>query len=469
MSSTSPIRSRNFPTDKPLPQNPDAERSLLGAILLENRTLKDAAEVITAADFCGKSPLDLSTNGRIFFAMLNLDKEKKPVDLLTVTDRLNADAELSAYISSLVDGVPRGSNVKHCATMIREKAMRRALIYKGDELQRRAWEGGDSVESIVSELDLFLRSATITVARAGHKPVDLSELCAMDLPARTFVLEPILPVKSIAMVYSWRGGGKTYFMLYLSYAISVGKLKVFNWKIPEARPVLYVDGEMDSTELQERAQKIVIGNASHVPDPGMMRFITPDLEEHTPEILTADGRRRIEDQLRGGELLVLDNLSSLVPSGEERETEEWAIVQEWLLKLRRCGYTTVFCHHAGKGGGQRGTSNREDLLNLVINLRRPPDYSPEDGLRAEVHCEKARGQVGLAVQPFEVRLDEDDRRHLVWTTKPLKEQLERRAAGMFTAGDKNREVSEVLNLTRWQVHRLRKRFEKGELPPPDEL
>jgi hypothetical protein len=466
MSNTSPIRSRNFATDKPLPQNPDAERSLLGAIFLESRTIKDAAEIITAGDFCGKGSLDLSTNGRIFSAMLNLEKERKPIDLLTVTDRLNADEQLAAYVSSLTDGVPRGSNVKHYATMIREKAMRRAVIYKTDELQRRAWEGGDSIEDIFNEFDLFARSAM--TARSGHKPVDLPELITMSMPPRTFVLEPILPVKSIAMLYSWRGGGKTFFTLYLTYSIAVGAGNFFCWPIPDPRRVLYVDGEMDSTELQERVTQIVIGNGSKMPEPGMMRFITPDLEERTPEIITAEGRRRIEDQLRGGELLILDNLSSLIPSGEERETEDWAIVQEWLLKLRRCGYTTLFCHHAGKGGGQRGTSNREDVLNLVINLRRPQDYSPEDGLRAEVHFEKIRGRArGEFVQPFEIKLSSDDRGRLMWTRKPLKEQLERRAAGMFTAGDKDREVSEVLQLTRFQVYRLRKKFTRGQLPAPE--
>lgn len=462
MPSTATIRSRSFPSDKPLPQNPDAEKSVLGAILLEPKVLKDAAAILNGSDFFHPSNLDLSTNGRIFVAMLRLEKDKKPIDLVTVTDHLKADNVLAAYVSSLADGMPRSSNVKHYAKMVREKALLRSVIYKTDEIQRRAWEGGTPLEDLFTEFELFSKSAT--TARSGHSPVDLPDLCSMSMSPRTFILEPILPVKSIAMLYSWRGSGKTFFTLELTYSIAVGAGNVFCWDIPQARPVLYVDGEMDSTELQERVQQIVIAHESKFPEPGMMRFITPDLEERTPEIITADGRRRIEDQLRGGELLILDNLSSLIPSGEERETEDWAIVQEWLLKLRRCGFTTLFCHHAGKGGGQRGTSNREDVLNLVINLRRPADYSPEDGLRAEVHFEKIRGRAaGRAVQPFEIKLETDENGRACWTRKPLKELVERQVFEMFTAKEKDRDIGEILHLTRYQVYRLRKKFERGQL------
>lgn len=458
---------RHFLSDKPFPANLDAERSVLGAILLDNRVLKAAAEIVNSADFFHPSNSNLSVNGRIFFAMLRLEKENKPIDLLTLTDHLKADGELAAYVASLVDGFPRSVNVEHYAKMVREKSLLRAVIHKTDDLQRRAFDGGTSIEDLYTEFELFSKSAT--TVRAGHKPIDLPELCSMAMSPRTFVLDPILPVKSIAMLYSWRGGGKTFFLIEITYSIASGAGNVFCWDIPQARPVLYVDGEMDSTELQERVRQIVVAHETKMPEPGMMRFITPDLEEHTPEIITAEGRRRIEDQLKGGELVILDNLSSLIPSGEERETEDWAIVQEWLLKLRRCGFTTLFAHHAGKGGGQRGTSNREDVLNLVINLRRPADYTPEDGLRAEVHFEKIRGRAsGSAVQPFELKLESDQNGRACWTRRPLKLMLEKQVLEMFTAGDKDRDIAEVMRLNRFQVYRLRKKFERGQLAKPDD-
>jgi KaiC/GvpD/RAD55 family RecA-like ATPase len=454
------IARRGVP-DKPLPHNPDAERAVLGAIVLDNAALKVATDTLNAYDFFQPVGADLSLNGRVFLAMRELAKQNRPIDLVTLDEQMRlADPIQLAYVHAIADGLPRSSNVRHYASIVREKSLRRAMIHKAHELEVRAWDTGDTIEELYGEIDLFLRSAN--PARGGHKPVDLSELITMQMPARTFVLDPILPVKSIGMVYSWRGGGKTYVLLEMTYTIAAGAGNCFVWAIPEPRPVLYIDGEMDSTELQDRMQRIVISHEGKMPEPGMFRFITPDLEDHKPEILTPEGRRRIEDHLRGGELLILDNLSTLIPSGEERETEDWAIVQEWLLKLRRCGYTTLFAHHAGKGGGQRGTSNREDVLNLVINLRRPQDYTAEDGLRAEVHFEKIRGRaVGEAVQPFEIKLETDERGRACWTRRPLKDLLEKQAFQMLAAGMNNREIADDLKMSRYQVYRLRKKFESG--------
>src|ERR1700704_5475076 len=79
----------------------------------------------------------------------------------------------------------------------------------------------------------------------------------------------------------------------------------------------------------------------------------------------------------------------------------WLPVQSWALRHRRLGRAVAMLHHAGKGGGQRGTSRREDVLDTVVSLRRPSDYSPDQGARFEVHFEKARGFHGQAAQPFE--------------------------------------------------------------------
>ena len=65
----------------------------------------------------------------------------------------------------------------------------------------------------------------------------------------------------------------------------------------------------------------------------------------------------------------------------------------------------LLVHHAGKGGQQRGTSRREDVLDTVIALRHPCDYSPSEGARFNVHIEKARGAFGDDVKPFEVKLE----------------------------------------------------------------
>jgi putative DNA primase/helicase len=90
----------------------------------------------------------------------------------------------------------------------------------------------------------------------------------------------------------------------------------------------------------------------------------------------------------------------LCRGGKENESESWAPIQEWILSLRRRGISVLFVHHAGKGGAQRGTSKREDVLDTVIVLRHPDNYSPSDGARFEVHLDKARGVYGEQAQPL---------------------------------------------------------------------
>jgi hypothetical protein len=60
-------------------------------------------------------------------------------------------------------------------------------------------------------------------------------------------------------------------------------------------------------------------------------------------------------------------------------------------------------HHAGKGGGQRGTSRKEDVLDTVIALSRPPGYVASEGARFEVRFTKSRGFWGSVAEPFEAR------------------------------------------------------------------
>jgi putative DNA primase/helicase len=93
--------------------------------------------------------------------------------------------------------------------------------------------------------------------------------------------------------------------------------------------------------------------------------------------------------LEGVDLLILDNLSTLMATGSEGASNVWLPIQNWLLRLRRKGVAVLIVHHAGVNGRQRGTSRREDALDTVIALRRPDDYLPQQGARFEIHIEKA--------------------------------------------------------------------------------
>lgn len=112
----------------------------------------------------------------------------------------------------------------------------------------------------------------------------------------------------------------------------------------------------------------------------------------------------LEPFLKGVDMVVLDNIATLCRTGKENEAQSWQTMQAWLLELRRRGMAVLLIHHAGKSGDQRGTSAREDIMDTVISLRRPREYSMAEGARFEVHLTKARGIVGDDARPFEANL-----------------------------------------------------------------
>jgi putative DNA primase/helicase len=120
-------------------------------------------------------------------------------------------------------------------------------------------------------------------------------------------------------------------------------------------------------------------------------------------------------------------------------------MQNWLLKLRRQSVAVLLVHHAGTNGRQRGTSRREDALDTVIALRRPEDYSPEQGARFEVHFEKLRNRVDSdAAVPFEAKLEAisaDETTGVRWIDCDLRPPVLKQAAQLFKVGLSVREVS----------------------------
>jgi replicative DNA helicase len=123
--------------DKPLPQNPEAERSVLGSILINNHSFYRVLGTIDTEDFFKDA------HRTIFAAMRLLAEDSREIDLLTLKEALAKKGELervggAAYISSLVDGIPDIANVERYAKIVKEKSMLRRLIVMGNSVMRAA-------------------------------------------------------------------------------------------------------------------------------------------------------------------------------------------------------------------------------------------------------------------------------------------------------------------------------------------
>lgn len=297
----------------------------------------------------------------------------------------------------------------------------------------------------------------------GLRAVNVGDFLSMPLPARGQVLAPFLPEQGLSMVYAPRGLGKTWVSLTCAWAIASGQAALGRWQAPRPRRVLFIDGEMPAAVLRDRLAGIVAGCNGEPPEADFFRILTPDLQpDAMPNLATRAGQDAVEPLLDGVECVVLDNLATLAREGRENDAESWLPVQAWLLSLRRRGLSVLLVHHAGKGGQQRGTSAREDVLDAVVALRRPSDYEPEQGARFEVHYEKARGACGAEVAPFEARLVLDGG-VASWGTQDLDDAELEQVRKLLSEGLSVRDIAEETGLSKSRVGRLKKRVEGGGL------
>ena len=294
--------------------------------------------------------------------------------------------------------------------------------------------------------------------------LDAHALALMQFKMREVILDPWLHTQDLCMIFAARGIGKTHFALSIAYAVATGG-KFAKWSAARPRKVLYLDGELPGGVMQKRL-------LMHCPDvepaPGYLRIFTPDLlpdGRALPDLSTLDGQDAIDDLIEDAEVVFVDNLSCWARTGRENEAESWLPVADWILRLRRRGVAVVLVHHAGKGGQQRGTSKREDLLDVVIGLSRPSDYDPTQGAVFIAEFTKARNLTGSDAESLELQLGGDDDR-AVWTWRTVESSTYDRVVALSKEGLKPGEIGAELDINKSTVSRhLRKAREMGDLQP----
>ena len=193
-------------------------------------------------------------------------------------------------------------------------------------------------------------------------------------------------------------------------------------------------------------------------------LLSPELQpEGMPWLDTTEGQQGLEHILTDDiKLIVVDNISTLTKA-KENESDSWTPVQGWALRQRAVGRSVLFIHHAGKGGQQRGTSKREDVLDTVIALRRPAAYQPEQGAVFEVHFEKARGLHGNDVDPIEATFVTDESEAAHWLSRTVEASTFEKVAALLSEGMTQRDIAEELGVNKSTVSRYAKRARSGNL------
>lgn len=141
---------------KVMPHNLEAERSVIGSILMDNELIASATELLTGDDFYSRQ------NGLVFDAMRELYLERRPIDPVTLSDKLkekNAPEEMNSpeFVKEILNSVPTSANLKHYAQIVYEKSTLRRLIHITEDISKDCYQASDKLEDILeaTEKNIF--------------------------------------------------------------------------------------------------------------------------------------------------------------------------------------------------------------------------------------------------------------------------------------------------------------------------
>lgn len=215
-----------------LPHSIEAEQSVIGSMIMDREAIVVASEIITGDDFYSRQ------YGIVFEAMIELNDEGKPVDLVTLQDRLkekDVPPEVSSleFVRELITTVPTSANIKYYANIVAEKSVLRKLIKLNEEIANTCYVGKESLEVILEDtekriFDLVQRrntgefvpirevvmNAMDRIEKASHNKGNVTGIATgfIDLDYRTAGMQP----SDLILIAARPSMGKTAFVLNLA-------------------------------------------------------------------------------------------------------------------------------------------------------------------------------------------------------------------------------------------------------------
>lgn len=260
-----------------LPHSIEAEQSVIGSMIMDREAIVVASEIVLGEDFYNKQ------YGVLFDTMVELNDEGKPVDLVTLQDRLkekDVPPEVSSleFIRDLITAVPTSANVKYYANIVAEKATLRKLIRLNEEIANTCYVGKDSLEDILSDtekrvFDLVQRrntgefvpirqivmNAMDHIEKASHNKGNVTGVATgfLDLDYRTAGMQP----SDLILVAARPSMGKTAFVLNVAQYVAFKQDKtvaIFSLEMSKEQLV----NRLFSMESKVDSQHLRTGNLS---------------------------------------------------------------------------------------------------------------------------------------------------------------------------------------------------------------
>ncbi len=260
-----------------MPNSLEAEQSVVGSMIMDKDAIFTATEMLQTDDFYHKQ------YGMLFDAMVELNRDGKPVDLITLQNKLKEKAvpqEVSSleFVGDLVRAVPTSANIKYYCNIVKENAMKRKLIRVMEDIENECYAGQESLESVLdkTEHDVFeLLSSRTTGDYVPIRQVVLNALGKIekasqqngtvtgiptgfiDLDYRTAGLQP----SDLILVAARPSMGKTAFVLNIAQYVAFHEnmcTAIFSLEMSKEQLV----NRLFSLEARVDAQALRTGNLS---------------------------------------------------------------------------------------------------------------------------------------------------------------------------------------------------------------
>lgn len=329
-------------TDRTLPHDLDAEKAVLGAILIDESRFAAAAGIITADDFFRDA------HRRLFDAMAALHRDGTPIDLLTLKDKLASTDELDdetrpAYISSLTDGVPRATNVRHYANIVRDTARRRttlAVLVRAIDL---------TYDTNLDDVRTLMRDWTEETA--GHDddllidPIKLVATRLTKTPA-AMLIDGLMPAQGNTLIFGLERVYKSLLTRAITVAVAGGSgshaLGLPRLRIIAPSPVVYITEEDSESAVYEHLDAFADGCAAALP---IFVSACKGLNLDDP---STQAKLIQQTAISGAKLVVLEPLRSLTACVDRTPGDLQPFTRFLRRWARETGVAFLLGHHAVK-------------------------------------------------------------------------------------------------------------------------
>ncbi len=330
-----------------LPNSPEAEKSVIGSMLMDKDAITIASEILLGEDFYIKQ------NEILFDTMVELNNESKPVDLVTLSNRLkekDVPPEISnmEFVRELLESVPTSANVKHYAQIVAEKASLRKLIKTTEEVENACYVQKDPVEVIMDETEKKIfkviqkRNAGdyVPISTVVNNALDKISIAAKhkgkvtgiatgftDLDYKTAGLQP----SDLILIAARPSMGKTAFVLNIAQNMAFKQHKsvaIFSLEMSKEQLVnrLFslqsgVDAQKLRTgNLEESDWEMLIEGATEIGQSNLIIDDTPGIS--IGELRSKCRKYKLEHNL---ECIMIDYLQLMTGSGKSSESRQQEI------------------------------------------------------------------------------------------------------------------------------------------------